>query len=95
VGCRGDSGEAVTTERREWASHRCVPRGNDLVRLLGFSSVNLGSYASYRHDGRGPLSTDPVVTSLFKVLTGEAPGTRSLTEPPVLRSTQHKILGKK
>jgi hypothetical protein len=56
---------------------------------LRLSPVNLGSRASYRHGGRGALPTDPVVTPSFKALTGEAPGTRSLTEPPALRSTQH------
>jgi hypothetical protein len=65
-----------------------VPRGNEPVRLLGFSPVNLGSRASYSHGGRGSLPTDPVVTPPFKALTGEVPGTRSLTEPPALRSTQ-------
>jgi hypothetical protein len=67
---------------REGSGLRTVrPRGNGPVRLLGFSPVNLGSRASYRHDGRGPLSTDPVVTPPFKALTGEAPETRSLIEP--------------
>jgi hypothetical protein len=51
---------------------------------LLLSPVNLGSRASYRHDGRDPLPTDPVVTPPFKT-----PGTRSLTEPPALRSTQY------
>jgi hypothetical protein len=48
---------------------------------LGLSTVNLGSRASYRHDGRGPLPMDLVVTPLFKALTGETSGTRSPTEP--------------
>jgi hypothetical protein len=56
---------------------------------LGLSTVNLGSRASYRHDGRGPLPTNLVLTPPFKALTGEAPGTRSPTETPALRSTQH------
>jgi hypothetical protein len=51
------------------------------VSLLGLIPVNLGSRASYRHDGRGPLPTNPVVTPPFKALTGEAPGTRSPIEP--------------
>jgi hypothetical protein len=50
--------------------------------------MNLDSRASYRHGGRGPLPTDPVIKPPFKTLTGEAPGTRCLTEPPALRSTQ-------
>jgi hypothetical protein len=58
---------------------------------LRLSPVNLGSCASYRHSGRGPLPTDPVVTPPFKALTGEASGTRSLTEPSALRSTQHLV----
>jgi hypothetical protein len=36
--------------------------------------MNFGSRASYRHGGRGPLSTDLVVTPPFKALTREAPG---------------------
>jgi hypothetical protein len=42
---------------------------------LRVKPVNLGSRASYRHGGRGPLPMDPVVTPPFKALTGEAPGT--------------------
>jgi hypothetical protein len=48
---------------------------------LGLNQVNLDSRASYRYDGKGPLPTDLVVTLLFKALTGEAPRTRSPTEP--------------
>jgi hypothetical protein len=48
---------------------------------LGLSTMNLGSRASYEHGGRGPLPTDLMVTPPFKALTGEAPGTRSPTEP--------------
>jgi hypothetical protein len=47
---------------------------------LRLSPVNLGSRASYRHDGRDPLPTDLVVMPPFKALTGEASGTRSPTE---------------
>jgi hypothetical protein len=54
---------------------------------LRLSTVNLGSRASYRHDDRGPLLTDLVVTPPFKTLTGEASGTRSPIEPRSLRST--------
>jgi hypothetical protein len=36
--------------------------------------ANLGSRASYRLGGRGPLPMDPVVTPPFNALTGEAPG---------------------
>jgi hypothetical protein len=61
-------------------------RSRSSVRL---SMVKLGSRASYRYGGRGPLPTDLVVTPPFKALTGKAPGTRSPTEPPTLRSTQH------
>jgi hypothetical protein len=46
---------------------------------LGLSQVNLGSRGSYKHGGRGPQSTDLVVTPSFKALTGEAPG---LSLPP-------------
>jgi hypothetical protein len=67
--------------RREWTSHRCMPQGIRLVSLLVFSSVNLGSRAFYRHGDRGPLPTDLVVTPPIKALRGEAPGTRSPTEP--------------
>jgi hypothetical protein len=81
VRSRGGSGEAVATARKEWASHHCVPQGNGPVRLLGLSTMNLGSRASYRHGGRDPLPTDLVVTPPFKALTGEASGTRSPTEP--------------
>jgi hypothetical protein len=56
--------------RKEWASHRCVAQGIGPVILLGLSLVNLGSRASYRHGGRGPLPTDLVVTPLIKVLRG-------------------------
>jgi hypothetical protein len=76
----GGGGEAVAA-LKEWASHRCMPQGNGPVRLLGLSAVNLGSRASYRHGGRDPLPTDLVVTPPFEALTGEAPGTRSPTEP--------------
>jgi hypothetical protein len=49
---------------------------------LRLSTVNLGSRAFfYRHDVRGPLTTDLVVTPPFKALTGKAPGTRSPTKP--------------
>jgi hypothetical protein len=71
------------TARREWASHHCVPRGNGPIHLLGLSMMNLDSCAFYRHDGRDPLPTDLVVTPPFKTLTGEAPGTRSFTEPDI------------
>jgi hypothetical protein len=54
--------------------------------------MNFGSRASYRYGGRGPLPTDPVVTPMFKALTGDVPETRSLIEPPALRSTQHSPL---
>jgi hypothetical protein len=81
----------VVTARREWASHRCVPQGKQSRSSLRLSSMNLGSRASYRHDGRGSLPTDPVVTPPFKALTGETPRTRSLTEPPALRLTQHSL----
>jgi hypothetical protein len=42
-----------------------------MVSFFSFGSipVNLGSRASYRHDGRGPLSTDLVVMPPFKALT--------------------------
>jgi hypothetical protein len=66
---------------KEWASHRCMPQGNGPVHLLGLSTVNLDSRASYRHGGRGPLPMDLVVMTLFKALTGEAPETQSPTEP--------------
>jgi hypothetical protein len=77
---RGGGGEAVAA-LKEWASHRCVPQGNGPVCLLGLSPVNLGSHASYRHGGRGPLPTDLVVTPPIKALMGETSGTRSPTEP--------------
>jgi hypothetical protein len=48
---------------------------------LGLSTMNLDSRASYRHGGRGPLPTVLVVTPPFKALMGEAPVTRSPTEP--------------
>jgi hypothetical protein len=83
---------AVVTAQMEWASHRCVPWGKRSHSSLRLSSVNLDSRVSYRHGGRGPLPTDPVITPPFKALTGEAPRTRSLTEPLVLRSTQQTHL---
>jgi hypothetical protein len=56
--------------RKEWASHRCVPQGIRPVSLLGLSPVNLSSCASYRHDGRGSLPMDLVVTPLIKAIRG-------------------------
>jgi hypothetical protein len=53
------------------------------VSLLEFSPVNLSSCASYRHDGRGQLSTDLVVTSLIKTLTKEALETRIPLNPDI------------
>jgi hypothetical protein len=67
---RGGDGEAVATVRKEWTSHRCMPQGIRPVSLLGLSLVNLGSRTSYRHDSRGPLSTDLVVTPSIKALRG-------------------------
>jgi hypothetical protein len=55
--------------------------GKQTRSSLRVSPVNLGSRASYKHGGRDPLPTDPVVTPPFKTLTGEASGTRSPTEP--------------
>jgi hypothetical protein len=78
---RGGGGEAVATAWREWTSHRCMPQGIEPLSLLEFNPVNLGSRASYRHSGRGPLPTKHRGTPPIKALTGEAPGTRSPTEP--------------
>jgi hypothetical protein len=39
-------------EEGSGASRRSVSKGIGPVNLLGFSTVNLGSRASYRHDGR-------------------------------------------
>jgi hypothetical protein len=86
--------------RQRWGSGDCV-KGVSFSPLrasekrfrssLLLNPVNLGSRASYSHDGRGPLPTDPVVTPPFKILTGEASGTQSLTEPTTLRSTQQRL----
>jgi hypothetical protein len=73
----------------EWASHRCVPRGNGPVLLFGLSPVNLGSCASYRHGGRGPLPTDLVVTPPFKALTDLWRETQTQFDRSGLRSIQH------
>jgi hypothetical protein len=62
----------------EWASHRCMPRGNGLVLLFWASSVNLSSHASYRHDDRGPLPTDLVVTERIFLVNGGAFAARRL-----------------
>jgi hypothetical protein len=67
---RGDDGEAVVMVRKERTFHRYVPQGIGSVSLLGLSPVNLGSRASYRHDGRDPLPTDLVVTPSIKALRG-------------------------
>jgi hypothetical protein len=53
----------------ELASHHCVPWVNGPVLLLFLSILmNLSSRASYRHDDRGPLPTDLVITLPFKAL---------------------------
>jgi hypothetical protein len=65
---RGDGGEAVAA-LKEWTSHRCVPEGNRICESLRvFCTGNLGSRASYSHGGRGPPSTDLLVTPLIKTL---------------------------
>jgi hypothetical protein len=51
------------------------------VSLLGLSPTNLGSQASYRYGGRGPLPTKCMKMLSIKALTREASGTRSPTEP--------------
>jgi hypothetical protein len=48
-----------------------VPQKIGHVSLLVFGTVNLDLRASYRHDGRGQLPTDLVVTPPIKALTGE------------------------
>jgi hypothetical protein len=52
------------------------------VSLLGFLArlTNLGSRASYRNGDRGTLPMKRRETPPIKALTGEASGTRSLTE---------------
>jgi hypothetical protein len=84
--CRGVGEEQRRRRRRlgqgSDASRRYVPSGIGPVFLLGFSAhlTNLSSRTSYRHSGRGQLPTKRRETPLIKVLTGEAPGTRSPTE---------------
>jgi hypothetical protein len=48
------------------------------VSLLGLSTVDLGSHASYRHDDRGPLPTDLVVTERIFLVNGGAFAARRL-----------------
>jgi hypothetical protein len=52
------------------ASHRSVSQGIGPVSLLGFSTVNLGSRASYKHGSRDLLPTDLVMTHPIKTLRG-------------------------
>jgi hypothetical protein len=54
-------------------------RTRESLRVLA-QPMNLGSSVSYRHGGRGPLSTKRRETPPIKALMGEAPGTRSPTE---------------
>jgi hypothetical protein len=72
----------------EWASHRCVPRGNGLVLLFRSSPVNLSLRASYRHDSRGPLPTDLMITPLFKAITDLWREIRTRSDRSGLRSIQ-------
>jgi hypothetical protein len=88
VRSKGGSGEAVAGSE-EWASHRCVPRGNSPVLLFRSSPVNLGSRASYRHGVRDPLPMDLVVTPLFKALTDLWRETQTRFDRSRLRSIQH------
>jgi hypothetical protein len=52
------------------ASHRYLPSGIGPVFTIRSSTMNLGSRASYRHGGRGPLPMDLVVTPPIKALRG-------------------------
>jgi hypothetical protein len=68
----GSDGEAVAVVavHGSGASHLYVPSGIRPPFSVRSSTVNLGLLASYKHDGRGPLPTDQVVTPLIKVLRG-------------------------
>jgi hypothetical protein len=75
----GDGGGGA----RQWCFPplRAFGKSDPLTLRVLAQQANLGSRASYRHSGRGPLPTKRRETPPIKALTGEAPGTRSPTEP--------------